>query len=383
MHQFSLHTLFFLIIFNVVLSHKFSLNNLYYVFGGIYLVYNIINLFCINGLKKSNKYLILFILYFFIILILNLIFPFHGLKNSIVMFFSLIWIPIFFISINSFKNINFNFSKFLTFQIHLAFIVGLFGIIEFFFNRELYGLVPKIGYEALYYDLSLFYRTRSILYSIQVNALFCVLYLIILLEYDTINIYKPLKYIYAVVLAVASVLTASKIVFLLFFLFIVIKYFRSKTLLLLLVMTFILLSKSISDNNIDYETSQMRLFAMLFDIENLALKENNSRLQTYSNVIDQSNFFYGNGLGGTYSKNSNYINPESYFLQIYSEGGIVCFILFIIFLIHKFFKTNFSNRILIFLLFISCFFVHAFASPVFFGIWSLIILDEKHFKHIN
>ena len=179
MHQSLIHTLFFLIVFNVVIAHKIGLGSLYYLMGGIYIAYMLI-IVIFRGINKSSSTAFIYIVYFIAIFFLNLFIGLQGWANMTISFLSLLWIPIFLIFFNSLPKTDFNLEKFIKFQVNLAVIVGVFGIIEFFVDRDIFSLVPRVGMNELYENYSLFYRTRSILFSTQVNALFCSIYLIIL-----------------------------------------------------------------------------------------------------------------------------------------------------------------------------------------------------------
>ena len=100
------------------------------------------------------------------------------------------------------------------------------GIYEFFFSRDLHGLVPRVGYEELYENMDLAYRTRSFVYSVQVNSLVLVVGLILSLEFGRKIFGKGLYYLMNAVLFFAGTLTFSQMFFVILLLYIFIKVDR-------------------------------------------------------------------------------------------------------------------------------------------------------------
>ena len=172
-------------------------------------------------------------------------------------------------------------------------------------------------------------------------------------------------------------MTASKSFVLLITAYILFKFLNKKFITILFLIMFFLLGKFLVPKNVDYEGSHMRILAIFFSQEDLMNRERDDRIKTWDKIISSSNFFVGNGLGSTYRTNINYINPESYLLQIYSEAGIIGLFLFLLLLYDRYNKSTTRNKIFISMIGLSCAVVHSFASPVFFGAWSIILLDPR------
>jgi hypothetical protein len=127
--------------------------------------------------------------------------------------------------------------------------------------------------------------------------------------------------------------------------------------------------------------SESRIFDIFFNFENVLKYEKSARWGRWLNLLNETNFIIGNGIGYTGMRDFwglRYVTSESYIVQIYFEGGIfVLFSFLILYLksINKY-KINLAfddNWILLVTLFFATIAVHSFLHPVFFVFWGIIV----------
>jgi len=371
----------FLVLFSVPISAYTGIFPIYYIYSVLILIHYIVT-YKYKKVSFGNEVigLIIYIFVFIFLFILEAAFNFlPDILTSAKSVLSLTWIPLFLILFFSRIN-NFDLKKFIHFHIYLGLVISALGIVQYLFSRDLWGLIPRIRLDAFYEDKEFSYRASSILYSEQVFGLYCLLNAILVLEYKKI-FKKNLFIFFFFIFIISGLLSGNKSVTALLALYLIFKisFFNYKNRLLVLsqgivfiVIAFVFFSL-IEDNTI------IRSFTWLFDNKSVSSTESNSgRLSVYNNILENTNVILGNGVGSTMpSNNENYINTESYYLQLYSEGGLVLLLAFLNFGIRSLIRTyrNRDNRTFFLLIIIlsSMGFVHAFGSPVFIGFWVIVI----------
>ena len=344
-------------------------------FGSFY--YFLIPVILLQDLKRFNGYLdrqnffyVVFFTLSFLLLFFNLLIGWNWSK--VIMYFSILWVPILlFVKSNS-SGINTN--EFIHLHLRIGIVVALAGIVEFHVSRDLFGLIPRVGFDVLYEDYSFFYRTRSFLYSIQINALFLVTVFMLLCEHKFTK-HKYVKFLLFAIVLYAMILTGSRTAVLLPLLYVIMKYPKKFLILGLPAVLFLgavgLTYFDISDNE---QINRLLDFALASED---FVSQNAGRLETQQGVLENANLFIGNGLGSTYSGSINYINPESYFVQIFSELGILGLMALILSFIASIFRPGSRFKIIIIVLLISGLIVHGLSSPFLFIFWVLIFSKEE------
>tara|TARA_B100002051_G_scaffold241835_1_gene246610 strand:- start:566 stop:1681 length:1116 start_codon:yes stop_codon:yes gene_type:complete len=363
--------LYFLIVFQLIIQQYTGLTSVYYIIGGL-LIFKELSVFDFTK-KISRKlfpFLILFI-YSFLLLILNLIIEFDF--NKIIMFLSLFWIPV--LLFLKASNGTVNLASFLKFHIIIATVGAIAGIIEFHISRDIFGLVPKVGYLELYDDFELFYRTRSIFFSTQINALFMALSFILLLEFKIIN-NRVIKILVLILFLYSLILTGSRTAAIIPLLYLIIKY-PFKSFAFILPIFFLITSYMFVNNSYGiFELLSRQTDFITNTNEFLSGDANSSRLSKQLKVLENSNLIIGNGMGSTYSKSERYLNTESYYLQIFSELGFIGLILLLSSFISFYRYSVKKLKLIIGIAFLSGFIVHGLSSPYLLIFWLMLFNNE-------
>lgn len=378
----SVYVVYTLVILNVVLTHNIGFSNLYYFFAGILIA--VYFLFFIDKVRFQNKsilYLILFYCYFTIMYVLSVTLGADFIIAS-ERYLSLIWPSLFFLLLPIVFQKD-EIDKFIKFQIYAAFFIAILGIIQIVFSRDLFGFIPRVQSDELYENILLDYRVTSILYSPQVYGLFLGLSSVLILEHK--NKFTNIIFtILLIVILLGAVISGNKMVIAILIVYIIYKFLVrdfAKTIKYSLTVVFILILTyyNIDVNNAAF-SSLNRSFDFLLNPDQVLNTEQAGRFTIYSNVISTTNPVIGNLVGSTNSSASNYINTESYFLSIYSEGGLILLSIFLMFIYNSIrYLANFgkSNLPLVICIAFSMIFVHAFESPIFIGMWGIWILNLK------
>lgn len=369
-----LKVLYILIIFQLIIQQTTGLASVYYILGGVMVFKELLEF---NFTKKVGKkylpFLILFV-YSFFLLIINLIIEFNF--DKIIMFISLFWIPVlFFLKAN---NGVLKLSSLLKLHVFIAIIGAIAGLIEFHFSRDIFGLVPKLGNLELYENFELFYRTRSIFFSSQINSLFMALSFILLLEFNIIN-NKLIKVLILLLFTYALILTGSRTAVFIPILYIVFKYPLKSSIVLfpLFLLFFIYFQSNFSSNISDLISRQ---FDFILDFNKFVAGSNSDRLSRQFEVFADSNIILGNGIGSTYSGSDSYINAESYYVQIFSELGLIGLIFLVLSFISLYFYSKPKLKIIIVVMFLSGFVVHGLSSPYLLMFYLILFTNEHSFK---
>ncbi|MDT8339225.1 MAG: hypothetical protein RQ763_08500, partial [Sulfurimonas sp.] len=129
-------------------------------------------------------------------------------------------------------------------------------------------------------------------------------------------------------------------------------------------------------------SSDIRILERTLSIDQIIEQENeDSRLDRYNQIIQETNLIVGNGFGTkTNRENQDLEVAESYIFQLYAEGGILPLVgLLIIILLPLFMSSKeadkyFDMKLIMVCIFISMIVVHAFNSPAFFIFWPFFII---------
>lgn len=369
--------LYILILFQLPIEMKFGLPYLYYFF---------IPIIFINHIKWNNRYrskefsvLLIFISYCILLFIFQV--PFLKIKPALFSILGIIWPPFLFSILREKKLIESEII--LKPLIVVTGIIAFAGIIEFFIDREIMGLVPRVGAEELYENTSLFYRTRSILYSTQINALFLGISSILLFEFWPKNkIYRFFKYPFFILLALAIVLTGSRSPFLIIgtYLFLRHKVYFTLSLFLFVIFGSIILFTFLEDSVL--ADSVYRQFDFITSPAEFLSQQIDDRVSKQTQSISNTNLVWGNGLGKTHASHPQYINTESYVAQIFSELGIIGFLLFVSYLTICFKRLKKSPRTkrVAFASLTSSLVVHGLSSPYMLIFWFILNSKDEDFS---
>ena len=366
-----LKLLYLLIVFQLVIQQSTGLTSVYYIIGGL-LIFK--ELLVFDFTKKISRKLFPFIILFIysvLLLIVNLIIEFDF--NKIIMFLSLFWIPVLlFLKAN---NGTVSLVSFLKFHTVIATIGAVAGIIEFHISRDIFGLVPKVGNLELYDNFQLFYRTRSIFFSTQINALFMALSFILLLEFKIIS-NKFIKTLLIILFLYSLILTGSRTAAFIPLLYLIIK-FPFKSFAFLLPTFFLIASYIFVNNSNGISQSLLRQMDFITNTNEFVKGDSNtSRLSIQLNILKNSNLIIGNGMGSTYSKSEEYINTESYYIQIFSELGLIGLILLLNSFIYFYTYSIKKLKLIIAITFSTGFVVHGLSSPYLLIFWIILFNNE-------
>lgn len=353
-----------LIYFSVIIEYKFALPGLYKLVALVSIIVGLPSIRLNSGLFVQIGSIILICL-----LLLTLISD-QGILFSSRAFVAYIW-PICF-ALSKPRSVSIHALIFI--QIMLSMIVAIGGIYEFFYSRDLHGLVPRVGYNELYENMELAYRTRSFVYSVQVNSLVLIVGLIFSLEFGRKFFSSVLFYTINSILVVAGILTYSQMFFAIWGIYLVFakKITRSSliALSLLTLCAFVLLT--------DMESSA------LDRVLSFSSKANIERLEKQKYAFEDFRLLTGKGVGVTESLNPNYVNSESYYLKLLLEFGLPVSLVILTFLFLKVRSLNKPIKRVIYPLLCSGVFAHTLAAPQFVVIYCLILGKyENSNKFIN
>ncbi|MBO3700884.1 hypothetical protein [Roseivirga sp. E12] len=390
-HLLVLNGLTALIIFNVPLSRFFP--NLYYLAVGLIGSYLAITSF-FYGKTRINNVSLFFILYTTFVVALFTIQVFTGsspgLSLGIKSMVSLLWIPTFYIFFSSFLK-EVDLEKFMRWQIWMAWFVGILGYVQFFGSTDLYGWLPESKkWIAVVENGSIGLRTYSVLNSGQVFGLFSIIYAVITIENRNTFRSKVIPFLVVLTLFGASLLSGNKSSTVLFMLYVLFKLLSNKTIagrlalfgsgLFLVIL--VLFPPNLSNQELTGIPSIDRSLGWISNFNSLGKdKSNQDRLNVYTENLARLKLFTGNGVGCTAPNQEGIrlITSESYYLKILMEGGIVSFLLFLVFIVgtlKHLIRQKRKKALAIFsLVLTSMVFVQAFSSPAFFGVWGYIIFE--------
>lgn len=340
--------------------------------------------------KRHNIYVWIFI--FFVVWFTTLTFLVSQIKFTTILESSLIYFlsPLFWILYFT-KYSDYDFLSFLKFSIYIAFALSIFGFIQFYFSKTIFGLIPNNEYFDIDFTSSQFvssgstFRIRSILPSSQIFALFTSLSFCL----STI-VFKNNKtrfYLISIPILFASLLSGQRIVILVIILFFVSKFvlqsknnLRSIFLIILPIFLILLALRIIDLISTDMGMASTRLMDIFNNFSYIIDYEQNARWSKWISLIKETNPLIGNGIGHTnqFINGTRIVTSESYIIQLYYEGGILLVGSFILLLFNSIQKTlikKLSSTYLpiIISLFISLLSVHSFMNPIFIVYWGILI----------
>lgn len=369
--------IFLLIVCNIFLSK--------YVGSHIYAMIIFLNIFFIIlfRLKKQSNFIIyyMYFILFVIVYYVQLYFymqPEVGIKTLFIYTLLLFYWVIYFQKYSLYEFIIF-YKK----TIFIVFIVATLGNIQFFLTPSLYGLL--LGYSnnidwastQSFNQYVLFFRATSIFGSPQIYGLFMALYIVSIHKLLDLNKFSNKLLLFYFLFS--GFLSGNKTFILIIFLFLIYEFFYSrfaKKIKILLGTAFvgIILIGSFS--------SDIRILERTLSIKQIIEQENeDSRLDRYNKIIQETNPIIGNGFGSkTNRENENLEVAESYIFQLYAEGGLFLLLyLFILILLALFTSSKevdkyFDIKLIIVCIFVSMFVVHAFNNPSFFIFWPFFVI---------
>lgn len=264
--------------------------------------------------------------------------------------------------------------------------VAILGCIQFFMSPDLFGLLSNStsnniqwarNQEFLQYVL--FFRASSILDSPQVYSLFMALHILLAINYPIFK-RKWMNYAGICFLVVAGSLSGSKSLVLTLVCYAGYKIFtKTKK----IDVRYLFLSIIIFASLIFVFKDTEQLSRMININEIVTQEKKDSRLDRYKTILVESNVIIGDGLGEkSFVKETKNKVAESYIFQILSETGLIVTFLFVMMIAFSWVlapASLFSDiRIFIFSVLLSLVYVHAFASPVFFTVWGVLLASFKH-----
>ena len=373
----------------VILAYYAALFNSVFIVLGInylYVVLNILVIICMvaGGLNKRIIQQFSIHILYILLLIISLgasIFLLDDPGEAIIAFglYSLpilIWVCIY----SNIRKVSYFdlFSK----TMLISGLVGYIGVIQYFFNPTLWGLIPANSNALIwaegksFAEYALFFRATSIVGSPQVLSLFCALTLIINLRYK--KHLKPWSFYFSSIgLLLGGMVTGSKLFFLLVFIYIFFSQFQKFKYILYSIAFVSIISLFVSSLNLNiYE--QIPAIERVFSIEGIVQQEKeDSRIDRYLYIINETNPIYGNGLGSITNKSVQGLRAaESYIFKIYYEIGFITLLVFLGVCFMSFFgymHVSINDAFIILLMLLGMLLVHAHDSPVFFMIWGYFI----------
>jgi hypothetical protein len=279
--------------------------------------------------------------------------------------------------------------------IFIVFIVATLGNIQFFLTPSLYGLLldysDNINWASTqsFNQYVLFFRATSIFGSPQIYGLFMALYIISI--YKLLNLDNFSNKLLIIYFLFSGFLSGNKSFILIIFIFFIYKFINSG---FLSKIKFVLVTVFISIILMGNFSSDIRILDRTLSIDKMIEQENeDSRLNRYNKIIQETNPIIGNGFGSkTNRENENLEVAESYILQLYAEGGLFPLLgLFILILLALFTSSKevdkyFDIKLIIVCIFVSMLVVHAFNNPSFFIFWPFFViplLKIEKYENLN
>ena len=297
---------------------------------------------------------------------------------------------------------NFNVLLFKKFVVYLACVVAILGIIQFFADKTIYGLIPHIDYFDIDFARSFMaaagshFRVSSILVSPQIFGLFSALSFCVLISLYKIKS-KSFLLLGAPILT-ASLLSGQRIVILIYLLFFGLKFLYNLRLsftkaILIFVGVFIglIITQSAVNHFLASQgMSESRVFDVFSSPQQVIEYEEGVRWSRWRNLILEANPLIGEGIGITNVRTDEgrrFVTSESYFVQLYYEGGLFVFLSFLLIILYSICrlyikKVQFKeDGTLLIALSASLLAVHAFTNPDFFAFWGIIIYSMHSKLH--
>ena len=366
--SFELTLINILITFQLIISSFFGVQSLYYLFG---LVFILISVLKFRSISNKNKPLVYYFIYLICVLFINLIFNLNF--DIIIYFISINWI-LFYLFFKT-NNDQINIKSFLKWNLIISIFVAFGGFIEYHLSRDIFGLVPQLGFKEFQTNFEIYYRTRSFVWSQQINSLILTFAFLTNLEFKLFK--NILRILIGLILIYAIVLTGAKVPVFCLLVYFILKISKSILSTSIAILFSLILFNFISNNDLISENRQL---SFIFQFDEFIKEERSNRFSKQINAILDSNIIFGNGIGSTNSNNKDYINTESFYIQLFSEFGIFGLLFFII-IIYKMFRiSDKSNKLVLLPMIVSGFIVHGLSSPYLFPFWVLLFDNSLNFN---
>jgi hypothetical protein len=374
-----------LIIFNVPLTHRVFPNMYYYLaaLGGVVMFVGTMSRGKPVFFHEISLVLLLTYIVFWacLLLVQEATGTCYEESSAIRSVVTLTWIPAFYLLFYTCVP-RFNVRRYVVFQAVLATVVAALGIVQQFVSIDLFGMLSETRWQGAYEAGDVSLRTYSIVTSCQVYGLYCALYAVIVAESRSIP--RLLRWAWFLFFVFAGMLSGNRSVVLLLLVYGILKLLRLRGATRLIVLVFSLVvglgvAAFVTANSHLLDNSPVQhALDWLIDFQGFAQAEKYRRPERFAEVWRQTNMLWGNGLGCTAPEQRvRFMAPESYVMQIYAEGGVFPVVLFGAFLCQALMVLRRAGRTieltLLILTAISFFVVHAFTSPVFFGIWGIVL----------
>lgn len=366
-------TILLLILISSLVDFQSAIRNFSYL---LIIVYPIFLILFKPQIIKKDKLMMSFLIYvfwsFFLVICHSFIFEsflFHFVGMLVPNMYLFFW---YFFSIET-KN-NFKLYDYLWIMNVFYFVVGILGIIQFHFSKDLYGIVTSSEVLATK-DLDFIsFRVTSITGSPQVYGLAMVLISILNLDYFLKT--KSKRCLFAsIFFLICAIYSQNKSVGALFCFYLIASYFlfgkKYKTIKYLAALIVVLIIFNIS--------YFLELFFRTSTFDGLVQSEKIGRITIYKDLLTNTNPMTGQGWGRFNSAVTKIfglenLNPESFFLLIYGESGIVVLLLLMSFIYKNLKLTDKFWWPLIIIFTLQFVFVHAAISPFIFPFFFILFL---------
>lgn len=359
--------------FNTVLS-RFGISH-FYLF--IYAISFGALLFYKNDNRKNT--ITLPALYIFLLLAIMFVHLINTQSISMILMGTMTYIlPVAYWLLYYIKGIYYVDSIFKSLKIPYA-IVAVLAFVQYFISPDLFGLYVADAGQKLWASNSDFstyaayFRATSVFQSAQALGLSMALYCAVFLKY-VFNKKKPIDYICVVLYLTSGGLSGSKSFFLVITIFIIYMIFTSNSKKSVKFSYAVVIIAGIVA--LYFYQNTFGFIDRILNVARIADEEQVGRLSTYAYYIGESSLF-GAGPGciqNITGVTKEVVVAESYFLQMLYELGYIPFLIFLIMIIDRFYRSN--HKIIYFLIAISMVYVHIFSSFTFFIFWSFILLKN-------
>ena len=178
-----------------------------------------------------------------------------------------------------------------------------------------------------------------------------------------------------IIIFYSILLTGSRTAIIVPILFILFKY-PIKSISILAPVTFVTVTLILANESSLIYNSFIRQFDVILNFDEFLFNESNIRFAKQFRVFENSNLILGNGIGSTYSGSAEYLNAESYYIQMYSEFGIIGLLLLIVFFFSSYYYSKPKLKLIITLMLLTGIFVHGLSSPYLLIFWVILFNNE-------
>lgn len=363
--------------FNLVFQYFLNFSLLYAFLGFCYFyVFCFFYFSSVNGKTKSK---VLFLAFWYVSLIFSLILGciHNGISDSSISILFYILFPLLIFTIIFINGPKLNVEReIVLLNTFLALIIGCIGWYQIYYDPTLLGMYTNSEFSS--FEFWSVKRAASILGSIQVYATYMSFTMLSLYLFKPFNndAYNNASLFIIFILGLAS---GSQTFFILGLLLLILN-FKSKIVYILPLFLILIFSNLDIISNI---TAVERVINLLTGGASYIGERNSGRFDIWLDTINNTNFFYGNGLGSASLGVSDKLryNSESYFLNMYYETGFLLPLSFSLLLFYIFSTLRFKVAILFAVFYFSNFItVHTMFSVFLFFPWILVVLIYSRFK---